>query len=138
MRQHRTVILPSFATIFLCSLLLTASFVVFGGVVRVLSMEKNLYAVEAFLPESLEAMKRMSGRLSILSKERIAEELNKMLLTVRPSMGFRLMDETGLLEHVLPQLSALKGEKGKRWRSKATSTHFHPIRIYIMYIVFTS
>ena len=55
MRQHRTVILPSFATIFLCSLLLTASFVIFGGVVRVLSMEKNLYAVEAFLPESLEA-----------------------------------------------------------------------------------
>ena len=55
MRQHRTVILPSFATIFLCSLLLTASFVVFGGVVRVLSMEKNLYAVEAFLPESLDA-----------------------------------------------------------------------------------
>ena len=55
MRQHRTVILPSFATIFLCSLLLTASFVVFGGVVRVLSMEKNLYAVEAFLPESVDA-----------------------------------------------------------------------------------
>ena len=55
MRQHRTVILPSFATIFLCSLLWTASFVIFGGVVRVLSMEKNLYAVEAFLPESLDA-----------------------------------------------------------------------------------
>ena len=61
------------------------------------------------VPESLEAMKRMSGRLSILSKERIAEELDKMLMTDRPSMAFRLMDETGLLEHVLPQLSALKG-----------------------------
>ena len=61
------------------------------------------------VPESLEAMKRMSDRLSILSKERIAEELNKMLMTDRPSMAFRLMDETGLLEHVLPQLSALKG-----------------------------
>ena len=61
------------------------------------------------VPESLEAMKRMSGRLSILSKERIAEELNKMLLTARPSMAFQLMDETGLLEQVLPQLSALKG-----------------------------
>lgn len=55
MRQHHTVILPSFATIFLCSLLLTSSFVVFGGVVRILSMEKNLYAVEAFLPEMLDA-----------------------------------------------------------------------------------
>ncbi len=55
MRQHRTVILPSFATIFLCSLLLTVSVVALGGVVRVLSMERNLYAVEAFLPESLQA-----------------------------------------------------------------------------------
>ena len=61
------------------------------------------------VPESLDAMRRMSDRLSILSKERIAEELNKMLVTVRPSMAFRLMDDTGLLEHVLPQLAALKG-----------------------------
>ncbi|WP_233144214.1 ABC transporter permease [Fibrobacter sp. UWB5] len=53
MRQHRTVILPSFATIFLCSLLLAASFTAFGAVMRVLSMEKNLYAIEAFLPESV-------------------------------------------------------------------------------------
>ena len=61
------------------------------------------------VPESLEAMKRMADRLSILSKERIAEELNKMLVTPRPSMAFALMDETGLLDRVLPQLSALKG-----------------------------
>lgn len=61
------------------------------------------------VPESLEAMKRMADRLSILSKERIAEELNKMLVTPRPSMAFALMDGTGLLDHVLPQLSALKG-----------------------------
>ena len=53
MRQHRTVILPSFATIFLCSLLLSASFTAFGAVMRILSMEKNLYALEAFLPESV-------------------------------------------------------------------------------------
>ena len=61
------------------------------------------------VPESLEAMKRMADRLSILSKERIAEELNKMLVTPRPSMAFALMDETGRLDHVLPQLLALKG-----------------------------
>ena len=63
----------------------------------------------SIVPESLEAMRRMSDRLSILSKERIAEELNKMLVTPRPSIAFRLMDETGLLEHMLPQLAALKG-----------------------------
>lgn len=61
------------------------------------------------VPESIESMKRMASRLTILSKERIAEELNKMLLTARPSMAFRLMDETGLLDYVLPQLSLLKG-----------------------------
>lgn len=61
------------------------------------------------VPESIESMKRMSSRLTILSKERIVEELNKMLLTARPSMAFRLMDETGLLEYVLPQLTLLKG-----------------------------
>lgn len=53
MRQHRTVILPSLVTIFLCSLLLSASFVVFGGVTKALSAEKNLYTVEAFLPDGV-------------------------------------------------------------------------------------
>ena len=61
------------------------------------------------VPESLESMRRMADRLTILSKERIIEELNKMLMTPRPSMAFRLMDETGLLHYILPQLEALKG-----------------------------
>ena len=47
--------------------------------------------------------------MEILSKERIVEELNKILVTPKPSIGFRLLDETGLLEYVLPQLSKLKG-----------------------------
>ena len=63
----------------------------------------------SIVPESIESMRRMAGRLSILSKERIAEELNKMLVTPRPSMAFRLLDEAGLLPQILPQLSALKG-----------------------------
>lgn len=53
MRQHRTVILPSLVTIFLCSLLLSASLTALGGVMRLLNAERNLYAVEAFLPENL-------------------------------------------------------------------------------------
>ena len=61
------------------------------------------------VPESLESMRRNRDRLAILSKERIVEELDKILLTSRPSMGFRLMDETGLLELILPALSRLKG-----------------------------
>lgn len=61
------------------------------------------------VPESLDAIRRMRDRMTILSKERIAEELNKMLLCARPSMAFKLLDRTGLLEYVLPQLAKLKG-----------------------------
>lgn len=61
------------------------------------------------VPESLDSMKRMAERLSILSVERITEELNKMLVTRRPSMAFELMEKTGLLERILPELCALKG-----------------------------
>lgn len=61
------------------------------------------------VPESMESMRCMAGRLEILSRERVAEELNKMLLCARPSMAFYLMDEAGLLPYILPQLCALKG-----------------------------
>ena len=52
-RQHRTVILPSLLTIFLCSLLLASSLTVLGAVFRVLSAEGTLYTIEAFLPENV-------------------------------------------------------------------------------------
>ena len=61
------------------------------------------------VPESLESMRRNAERLKILSQERITEELNKMLITPRPSEAFRLMDETNLLQYILPELLALKG-----------------------------
>ena len=61
------------------------------------------------VPESIESIKRMRARMEILSKERIVEELNKILVTSKPSLGFRLLDETGLLEYILPQLEKLKG-----------------------------
>ena len=61
------------------------------------------------VPESIESIRRNLHRMEILSKERIVEELNKILVTPKPSIGFRLLDETGLLEHILPQLSKLKG-----------------------------
>ncbi|MBE6230833.1 MAG: HD domain-containing protein [Bacteroidales bacterium] len=59
--------------------------------------------------ESLDSIRRNRERMTILSKERIVEELNKILVTPKPSIGFRLLDETGLLEYVLPQLVKLKG-----------------------------
>ena len=71
-----------------------------------LSTEEHTFSI---VPESLESMRRIGDRISILSKERIMDELNKMLVTQRPSMAFRLLDETGLLERILPEVSRLKG-----------------------------
>ena len=61
------------------------------------------------VPESMASIRRNLHRMEILSKERIVEELNKILVTPRPSMGFRLLDQTGLLDTFLPQLVRLKG-----------------------------
>lgn len=48
-------------------------------------------------------------RLNIVSKERIAEELNKIILSERPSIGFKLLEKTGILKDIFPELQNLKG-----------------------------
>ena len=65
MRHHRSVILPSLVTIFLCSLLLSSSLGVLGGGLKLLRLEKKLYAVEAFLPEtvSMDSVSAIRNRL---------------------------------------------------------------------------
>lgn len=63
----------------------------------------------SIVPESIESIKRNKQRISILSMERIIDELNKILVCDQPSMGFRLLDETGLLDFILPELTRLKG-----------------------------
>jgi len=60
-------------------------------------------------PETLESIARNRERIAIVSKERINDELNKILLSPIPSIGFLLFDETGLLELIFPQLHKLKG-----------------------------
>ena len=57
--------------------------------------------------ESLEAISRNKVRISIISGERIVDELNKILLTDKPSTGFLLLYKTGLLDIILPELTAL-------------------------------
>ncbi|PKO98623.1 MAG: tRNA nucleotidyltransferase [Bacteroidetes bacterium HGW-Bacteroidetes-8] len=63
----------------------------------------------SIVPESLESIKRNRERIKILSHERINEEINKILLSPVPSVGFRLLESNGLLELILPQLLLLKG-----------------------------
>ena len=77
------------------------------------------------VPESIAAMKAMADRMQILSKERIVEELNKMLMTDHPAMAFETLEETGLLKQFLPELSRLKGVEtvdGKGHKENFTHT----------------
>jgi len=61
------------------------------------------------LPETLDAITRNASRISIISMERVSEELNKIILTKKPSVGFYLLDKTGLLDLIFPVFTALKG-----------------------------
>ena len=58
---------------------------------------------------SLSAIAKNSSRLKIITRERIIDELNKIMLSVKPSIGFLHLEETGLLSQVLPELIDLKG-----------------------------
>lgn len=59
--------------------------------------------------QSLKAITRNNKRIKIITNERIVVELNKILESPTPSIGFLLLEETGLLQYILPELTALKG-----------------------------
>ncbi|MBQ4820251.1 HD domain-containing protein [Aquimarina sp. MMG016] len=59
--------------------------------------------------KSLRAISKNKDRIKIITKERIVDELHKILLSDRPSVGFKLLETTGLLPYILPELVALKG-----------------------------
>lgn len=58
-------------------------------------------------PETYEALSRNADRLKIISGERIADELNKIMLSKHPSSGFYYLKDTGLLELIMPELCAM-------------------------------
>jgi len=62
---------------------------------------------------TFDAIVRNKERIQIISKERIADELNKIMLSRKPSVGFILLEKTGLLELIFPELLALKGAETK-------------------------
>lgn len=59
--------------------------------------------------ESLAAISRNKERISIISHERIVDEINKMMSSDTPTLGFSLMHKTGLLPLIMPELTALEG-----------------------------
>ena len=58
---------------------------------------------------AIEAIKTLRERISIVSKERIADELNKIILSPKPSVGFNYLFDTGLLHLIFPQMTDLFG-----------------------------
>ena len=60
-------------------------------------------------PNTIEAIRRNANRLEIISQERITDELNKIILTNKPSIGFKILEETNLLKEFFIEMCNLRG-----------------------------
>lgn len=88
-------------------------------------------------PNSFEAIKRNGYRLEIISKERIHSELNKILLSPKPSIGLDLLFKSGLLDYVLPELKLLHGVQ--EYNGKGHKDNFyHTLKVIDNIAPFTS
>lgn len=67
--------------------------------------------------KTLRAIKEQAHRIDIISKERVSDELNKIISAKKPSIGFELLFDTGLLAHVFPEMQALQGVEVKNGMS---------------------
>ena len=74
-------------------------------------------------PDVVEAMTAMAGRIEIISAERVRDELVKLVCAPHPRLGLTLLVETGLAEHVLPELPALALERDEHHRHKDVYEH---------------
>ncbi len=64
-------------------------------------------------PKTFEAIKEYKDRIKIISQERITTELEKILMSEKPSVGFKLLFDSGLLKLIFPEMAALQGVKVK-------------------------
>ena len=78
--------------------------------------------------ETFDSIERNAGRIKIITKERIVEELNKIMLSRKPSVGWILLDKTGLLPLIFPELSALKGVETKDGKGHK-DVFFHTLQV---------
>ena len=74
-------------------------------------------------PAVVRAMTAMAGRMEIISRERVKEELSKLLLGAHPRRGLELLVDTGLAEHVLPELPKLRLEMDEHKQHKDVYEH---------------
>ncbi|MDR2886265.1 MAG: CCA tRNA nucleotidyltransferase [Rikenellaceae bacterium] len=79
-------------------------------------------------PDTFEAIERNRKRISIVSHERITTEINKILLSPVPSIGFELLDLTGLLPLIFPELAALKGVE-RRGKHAHKDNFIHTLKV---------
>ena len=63
--------------------------------------------------KTFDSIEKNRERINIITKERISDEINKIMLSRRPSVGWLLLDKTGLLPIIFPELAALKGVETK-------------------------
>ena len=63
--------------------------------------------------KTLDAIREMSSRITIVSIERVVDEINKMMASPRPSVGWLLLEQTGLLQHIFPELAAMTGVEAR-------------------------
>lgn len=80
------------------------------------------------LPDTFEAIRRNAGRMEIITRERINEELSKIMKSQCPSVGWRLLDMTGLLPYIFPALVPLKGVEMKEGRGHKDN-FYHTIKV---------
>lgn len=77
---------------------------------------------------TMDSISRNAERIKIVSSERITTELNKIMASARPSTGFLLLDQTGLLELILPEIARLKGVEDKEGKGHKDNFH-HTLKV---------
>ncbi len=74
------------------------------------------------------AIQRNAERITIVSPERISDELSGILQTKKPSVGFKLLDESGLLEIIFPEFHAMKGVESRNGK-KHKDNFYHTLEV---------